>query len=271
MSIRTLTSPSNPLLRTIRLAAGQARRAPAELVVVEGVRALEEAVKAGLEINAAVITAHYGHSERESELLRRLQDLSADVCVVPESVFSRLSSVQSPQGILALVRLPVAPLGAAALPGNPLLLCASGIQDPGNLGTLIRTADAAGASLVCTLTGTVSCRNPKTIRASAGTMFRVPVAEHVPPPEFLEFCRRHSITVLCASADGGSSCFDTDFSKPCAILVGNEGSGIDRGLISGMISVRVPMNPAVESLNVAIAGAVLLFEAFRQRSPHDNK
>ncbi len=266
MPIRTLTSPSNPLLRTIRLVAEQARRAPAELVVAEGVRTLEEALNAGLEIRAAVISERCGHSERESELLSHLQDLPADLCVVPESIFSRLSSVQSPQGILALVRLPVLPLTAAALTKNPLLLCACGIQDPGNLGTLIRTADAAGASLVCALAGTVSCRNPKTIRASAGAVFRVPVAEHVPPQEFLAYCRSRSIAVLRALADGGLSCFETDFSKPCAILLGNEGSGIDPVLFPGTISVRVPMNPAAESLNVAVAGAVLLFEAFRQRS-----
>jgi len=266
MPIRTLTSKSNPLVRTIRLVAGQARRAPADLVVAEGVRALEEALAAGLDIEAVIVTERYGKSERETDLLGRVRQLSSVVCRAPEDIFGRLSSVQTPQGILALVRLPVLKIAAVVLPETPLLLCACGIQDPGNLGALIRSAAAAGASFACSLAGTVSARNPKALRASAGAIFRLPVVEGVAAAEFLAFCRQKSISLFCATARGGASCFETDFRQPCAILLGNEGAGVDDSLRSGLPGVSIPMNTAVESLNVAAAGAVLLFEASRQRA-----
>ncbi len=266
MPIRKLTSQSNPLVKKFQLVAERARRAPADLVVAEGIRSLEEALFTGLEIEAVIVTDRYGKLDRELVLLEHLRKRPADICSVPESLFCRLSSVQTPQGIIGLVRLPVRKLAATALPETPLLLCACGIQDPGNLGTLIRTSAAAGASLVCTLEETVSARNPKAIRASAGAIFRLPVVERVPVAEFLDFCRRKSVSVLCAVARGGSSCFETDFARSCAILLGNEGGGIDETVRFGLPEVHVPMHPGVESLNVAAAGAILLFEAFRQRS-----
>ncbi len=269
MPNRTLTSRANPLARLIKLVADQARRAPADLVLVEGVRALREALAARLAFEAVVITDQYGSSERELALLDDLERLPAKVYRASESLLRQLSDVQAPQGILALVRSPLCALEEVTLPELPLVLCACSIQDPGNLGTLIRTAAAAGASLVCCLTGTVSARNPKTIRASAGAVFHLTVVEKVSAPRFLEYCSRHRLTVLYASAHDGSSCYRVDLARPCAILLGNEGSGIDATLRSGLTAVRIPMRPGIESLNVAAAGAVLLFEAQRQRSAAD--
>ncbi len=266
MPIRTLTSKSNPAIRLIRLVAAQARRAPPDLVLAEGIRALEEALASGLFMESVLITERFGASARESAILEVLRKQSANLRHVPESVFRQLSCVQANQGILALVKVPLRQLSNVTLPETPLVLCACGIQDPGNLGTLVRTAAAAGVSLMCTLTGTVSARNPKAVRASAGTVFRLPLVERAVVEEFMEFCRRKSMTVLCAAARGGLPCYQTDFTQPSAILLGNEGSGIEEKVGSGLRRVQIPMSPGIESLNVAAAGAVLLFEARRQRA-----
>ncbi len=266
MPIRSLTSKTIPIIRTIRLVADQSRRAPHDLVLAEGTRALEEALDAKLEIEAVLLSEQFGVSDRNQVLLDAILRSSMSVYRAPDAVFRHLSAVQTPQGILALVRIPVILLEEVILPDRPLILCACAIQDPGNLGTLIRTAAAAGASLVCSLSGTVSARNPKTVRASAGALFHLPVVEQIAAPDFLDYCTRRSISLLSSSARGGTPYCETDLARPCALLLGNEGSGIDATLWAGVPCVRIPMAPGVESLNVAAAGAILLFEALRQRT-----
>ena len=179
---------------------------------------------------------------------------------------SSVSDVVTPQGIVALVCVPVRSLSEFDVCRDALILCAWGIQDPGNLGTLIRTAAAAGAAMVCTLTGTVSPRNPKAIRSSAGAFFRIPVVEDIVPEQFFAHCKAQAVTVFLTSADRGIDYSQANLKVRCAIIVGNEGGGVPRGDWSSLPSLRIPMAPGVESLNVAAAGAVLMFEAHRQRA-----
>ncbi len=176
-----------------------------------------------------------------------------------------VSGVVTPQGILALVRLPIRTLAGLELCANSLILVASGVQDPGNLGTLIRTAAAAGATLVCTTPGTVSARNPKSVRSSAGAVFHIAILEGVTPSEISDCCGRFGVHLYRTSAKEGLPYFEANFRGSCAFLLGNEGSGIPEAAWASHPSLRIPMSPAVESLNVAAAGAILLFEALRQR------
>jgi TrmH family RNA methyltransferase len=266
MPIRLITSQSNPLIKRIRLVADQARRAPPVVMLAEGIRTIEEALAAGLALEVVLISERFGAAGRERSLLDAIMRAQAKVFRVPDPILNQASGVLTPQGVLALVRLPLLVLHEVSLPDRPLVLCACGIQDPGNFGTLIRSAAAAGASLVCALTGTVSARNPKTVRASAGAVFRLPVVERVAAPDFLAFCRERSLTPLTSSARGGARHTRTDLTGACALLLGNEGSGLDTAEWAGIPSVHIPMPGGVESLNVAAAGAILLFEAVRQRS-----
>jgi TrmH family RNA methyltransferase len=148
---------------------------------------------------------------------------------------------------------------------NPLVLYACGIQDPGNLGTLIRTAAAAGAHMVCTSKGTVSARNPKAVRSSAGAIFHLSIVEHADASEFRRFCEHHTIRLYRTHAREGTHYTEANLKSPCAVLLGNEGSGMDEKEFSDCPTIRIPMAEGIESLNVAIAGAVILFEASRQR------
>lgn len=266
MTVIELTSKDNPLLKLVRLVALQARKIPRDLVLAEGVRCLEEAIGANCNIEAVLCSEEFGVSEREARLIDTLSCQKVRLYRASNRLLRSVSEVQSPQGVLALVHVPAIALRDWTPVPGPLILCACGLQDPGNLGTLIRTAAAAGASLVCATAGTVSPRNPKAIRASAGGFFRLPIIDHLGPSELLSFCRIHSITPLLIDVRGERSYSDVDYTRGSAILLGNEGRGNAEAAWADAESIRIPMAPGVESLNVAAAGAIVLFEAYRQRA-----
>ena len=266
MTVSQLTSRDNPLLKTIRLVSSGSRRAPKQLVIAEGIRVLEEVENAGSEIEAVVFSADFGSTTRGKNLLEAWLAKRLRVHKVSGALFRSISTVDTPQGAIALVRVPELTLENIRPGDCALVLCACEVQDPGNLGTLIRSAAAAGASLVCTTQGTVSARNSKAVRSSAGSFFRMPVLEHIALSEFRNYCETRSIRLYRADARKGVIYTDADLKSPCAILLGNEGAGLAGGEYSELPAIRIPLSRGIESLNVAIAGAVILFEARRQRS-----
>ena len=266
MAIVRLTSKDNPLIKKIRLVASQGRKAPADLVLVEGLRSLEEVACARCSIEAVLLSETFGANSRENQLLEAWTSAGVRLYRVADSLISGLSDVRAPQGAIALVSAPVLHLKDVRLPHNPLILCACAVQDPGNLGTLIRTAAGAGAAMLCTTPGTVSARNPKAVRASAGTCFRIPVVERVIPREFFSYCREYEVRIWRTDAHAGVACFEANLRSSSAILLGNEAQGISQPEWKSVPSIHIPMAPGVESLNVGTAGAILLFEAYRQRS-----
>lgn len=265
MTIPELSSKDNPLLKTIRLVTSGSRRAPKALVFAEGVRVLEEVTRAGLEIEAVVFSDAFGKISREENLLNRWLAKGLRVYRLRGKLFQSISEVETPQGAAALVKLPEITLDSVSFPGNSLILYVCGIQDPGNLGTLIRTAAAAEADLICTSRGTVSARNPKSVRASAGSLFRIPVVEHIDTDVFRHYCEEHSIRAYRTDSHEGVIYTEADLKSPCAVVVGNEGAGLLERDLRALTAIRIPMAREIESLNVASAGAVVLFEACRQR------
>jgi RNA methyltransferase, TrmH family len=265
-----ISSKDNPLIKTIRLVSTEARRAPEDLVVVEGLRALEEA-SALTEVKSVLVSESFGRQPREQNLLELwTASQSTRIYIAPDWIVASASQVRTSQGAVALARMARRNLADVPETPNPLLLCACGIQDPGNLGTLIRAGAAAGATLICTTAASVSARNPKVIRASAGTCFRTTVVESVSSKHLLDFCRGRSIDVYAAAPTGRATCFETDLAAPAALLLGNEANGFDPEEWPGVPALRIPMVEGVESLNVAAAGAILLFEAYRQRTASAN-
>jgi TrmH family RNA methyltransferase len=265
MAISRLTSRENPLLKTIRLISSGSHRAPGGFLVAEGIRVLAETDACGCAIEAVVISEDFGASGKEKEILQRWLEKDVRICKTSESLFRSISDVRAPQGAIALVRFPERKLETIQPGRNALVLFACGIQDPGNMGTLIRAAAAAGASLVCTGKETVSARNPKAIRSSAGAVFRIPIAEHAETLDFLAYCGRHSIRAYRTDVLRGVPHTHADLKSPCAILLGNESSGITGHESAELPAIHIPMAAEVESLNVAMAGAIILFEALRQR------
>jgi RNA methyltransferase, TrmH family len=265
MTVAKLTGRNNPILKNIRLISSGSRKAPGNLVAVEGVRVLEEAAKADFKIEAVVISEHFGSTGREQDLLANWQARHVRTHIISDKLFESLSGVQTPQGAIALVQVPEISLDKAIPESNALIVCACEIQDPGNLGTLIRAAAAAGANLICTTKGTVSARNPKVIRSSAGAFFHIPIVEHIEIRDFRNYCNSRSILMYRTDARAGISHTQADLRSACAILLGNEGSGLSEEEYAGFSSIRIAMADKVESLNVAMAGTIILFEALRQR------
>jgi TrmH family RNA methyltransferase len=270
VSSSPITSRANPRVKQLRAAfAGNARLAGGT-VALEGETMLREALRSGLPLRAVFIS--------EGTEVPAWLPAGVEVLAVAAEVFASAVDTQHPQGIAALIETPIWGVEAIDLTANPLLLVAVGVQDPGNLGTLIRSAEAFDATAVLTTPVTVSAWNQKSMRASAGSVFRVPVVE-VTAVEIAAMkakgVRLYAAVASPDSSAGGSavSAIQADYTSPCALMIGNEGAGLGpEWLALADACVTIPMPGRVESLNAAVAGSLLLFEAYRQRAqlvPHN--
>ena len=256
-SPRRVESRQNARIKELRAALSRGLRTANNHIAIEGLHLAQEAAQSGLTLHTVFVR------EGSEGLLEQLALGSAEVLLVPEDVFASAAMTEHPQGIAALVEAPEFPL-PAMLQATPLVVIAAGLQDPGNLGTLVRSAEAFGATGMILLPGTVSLWNAKTLRASSGSAFRLPVVSLAAEDAFAAL-RAHGIRILATVVRDGAS--DVDLRGPCALLVGNEGAGLPEAWTqSADARVTIPCSGAVESLNAAVAGSVLLYEAMRQRS-----
>lgn len=230
------------------------------LVFVEGLRLAEECLRSGLEVATAF---HRATDEpRQQQLLRVLAERGVTCHEVAPAVLDSLSDTVQGQGIVLLARRPA----PAVVERAGLLLGLDRVQDPGNLGTLLRTAEAAGVEGVVLLAGCADVYAPKVLRASMGAAFRLPVLRLAAAEELTALAGRLQM-VLVAAAGSGECDYDAhNWSAPTLLLLGNEANGVEPGLLARCDRrLRIPLARGVESLNVAAAGAVMLFEAARQR------
>jgi TrmH family RNA methyltransferase len=267
--ISIVQSRQNARVRELRAAFARSGREVSEVIGIEGEHLLAEALRSGLHLRTVFI-----RTDPDRRILRVIERLSlpAPVPIVEltPAVFDSAVETESPQGIAALVEPPRFSLAEALAGSNPLVVLTAALQDPGNFGTLIRSAEAFGASGVIALTGTVSVWNSKALRASAGSAFRVPVIAEKSSLAFSALADHH-IPVYAAvpvSADGDAVlCSGADLTGPVAFLIGNEGSGLSGELLDRATArIAIPMPGPVESLNAAVAASVLLYEAARQRA-----
>jgi TrmH family RNA methyltransferase len=250
-----VTSRSNARVKQLRAAfAGQARLSGG-LIAIEGEHLLEEAVRSGMALKTVFL------SERRS--VPAFLPAGIETIRLAADVFESCVETQTPQGIAAMLVPPISSV-AEMLLGTPLILIAVGLQDPGNLGTLIRSAEAFGATGVLTTPGTVSAWNQKAIRASAGSVFRVPMS--VAGAEEMRELERHGVNLLAAMPEGAVPVTEADLTRPLALLIGNEGAGLGEDWVRrSQERVTIPCPGPVESLNAAVAGSILLYEVSRQR------
>jgi len=264
-----VTSRTNPHIKQLRAAfAGNARLASG-LVAVEGENLLFEAIRSSVLVDRIFLA--------DDRAAPDWLPARAEVIEVEREILRSAVDTLSPQGIAALVRSPGWFLADVCRPvDSPLVLVAAGLQDPGNLGTLVRSAEAFGAACVLTTAGSVSIWNSKALRASAGSAFRVPVVR-VSAGD-LTTLQREGLSLLAAVAEDSRSgspptpAAEADLTGACALMIGNEGSGLGGDwlcLADG--SVTIPTPGPVESLNAAIAGSLLLYEAARQRGQHPKR
>lgn len=257
--IRIVQSRQNARVKELR--AAFAGRGESGQTAIEGEHLLQEAIASGLQP-----TTIFVQTGREAMLDRLKLSDGTEVLALPPEVFASAVHTESPQGIAALVQARSFSVDQVLSGRRPLLLIAAGLQDPGNLGTLIRSAEAFGATGYIALPGTVSPTNQKALRASAGSIFRLPGTTVCEEQLFHELSQRKIRTIAAVSADG-SSLAEVNLTESCALIVGNEGGGIPAAIARRADErVTIPTPGPVESLNAAIAGSVLLYEASRQRT-----
>jgi TrmH family RNA methyltransferase len=259
---REVASPANSLLKVFRraLAEGSTKQG---WLAVEGPFLVEEALNAAPNAKTHSVLVASGAAEKFSALLERVTPL-AEVTQAPDRLFESVAQTQSPQGIAALVELPSYKLEQVVAGARPLLVVACRLQDPGNLGTMMRTALAFSATALLTLQETVSPFNPKAVRSSAGAIFRLPMICGLSPNEALPYLSVH-VKIVAAERNSPASLSQADLRGPIAILVGREASGLPEEIArhaSQLLSI--PIRKEVDSLNAATAASIFLYEAARQ-------
>ncbi len=254
---RRIESRQNARIKELRAGLGHGTRTAANHIAVEGLHLVQEAAKSGLNLRTVFVRSG------SEGLLENLALGGAEVLIVADELFLSAVVTEHPQGIAALVEAPAFTV-QAMLRGTPLVVIAAGLQDPGNLGTLVRSAEAFGATGMILLPGTVSLWNGKAQRASSGSAFRLPVVALAADDAFAVL-RAQGVQLFAAVARDGAG--EADLRGPSALLVGNEGAGLpDEWIAQADARITIPLPGAVESLNAAIAGSVLLYEAMRQRT-----
>lgn len=262
MPVRIVQSRTNSRLKELRHALASPARG--EAVGIEGPNLVHEAVRAGLLIHTVFVS-----NESDAAAHERTLPAGTEILLLTEDVLRSALATETPQPLAALVEPPVwtweQVLGSRA-GAAPLVIALAGLQDPGNLGTILRSAEAFGATGIVSLPGTVNAWNPKALRASAGSIFRVPVVV-ADAADAIARLRDSGVEVLTTHAGNGPPADRAHLAHATAFVMGNEGHGVPdeiAKLADG--AIRIPCPGPVESLNAAVAASVLLYEASRQRA-----
>jgi RNA methyltransferase, TrmH family len=262
--LRRVEGRHNALVKELRKAFSQGDLTDDGHCAIEGMRILEEAIRSGIKFHAV-----FFNSSALAKAERLLPQLAGyvETLLLPDKLFATAVPSDSPQGVAALVRCPVfAADDVLAKSGSGPILAIAGVQDPGNLGTILRSAEAFGAAGVVLGEGTVSAFNSKTVRASAGSVFRLPIAR-VKLAEVLPQMRSRGLRLVATSSHKGTPLHDAQLTGPLAIFIGSEGAGLPRELLAAMDeTLAIPHSEKVESLNAGVAASIVLYEVARQRS-----
>ena len=262
MPVRIVQSKQNARLKELRRALASPGRSESGLVGIEGPHLLGEALRTGLRI-ACVFAA-----EGSERLLDEIS-LPADVEVLqmPKELLRSALATETPQLVAALIEPPAWTWGNLLNNGStPLILVLAGLQDPGNLGTIVRSAEAFGSAGMLCLPGTVHAWNPKAVRASAGSVFRVPILAASASDAVIRL-QEAGVRLFATAVHGAEPAHLVNLAQPVALLIGNEGAGVPPNLAARADgAITIPCSGPVESLNAAVAASVLLYEASRQRA-----
>ncbi|HXZ31321.1 MAG TPA: RNA methyltransferase [Terriglobales bacterium] len=261
--LRSIEGRHNALVKQLRKAFAAGEQTSDGCIAIEGLRVVDEAIRSGLKFRTVFFSA-----SAEGKAERLLPQLGAHVetVILPDKLFSTAVPSEAPQGVAALVRCRSFTLDdvLAKAEAGPVVVII-GLQDPGNLGTIVRSAEAFCGAGVLLGEGTVSPFNAKAVRASAGSLFRLPVVK-VKVPQVLGELRDRGLQLVATSSHKGISLPEAALTGPLAIFVGGEGAGLGRDLIAEMAAViMIPHSPKVESLNAGVAASVVLYEVARQR------
>ena len=268
MTTKRIESRDNQRLKLVRkIREGRVN----DFIFVEGVRLAEEAVKSNTEIEYCLVESEAGRNERLQKLLSDIEKREIEIVEISKPIFPTIADTKSSQGVVLICRRPVSDRNSfeQILKGRgsliPLIVVLAEVNNPSNLGAVIRTAEAAGAAGVVIAANSSDVFLPKSLRASMGSAFRIPVWDEVSIAEIIEWGRARGYTIAAATGDGRDIYFESDWTKPRILIFGSEAHGIT-GEISRSVdfTVRIPIEQTVESMNLAVSSGVILFEARRQ-------
>ncbi len=266
MPYRIVQSKQNPRLKELRRALAEPPRlgGAGGLLGLEGGHLLEEALRAGLNIHAVFVAE--GAEGLVEDLARRFPLLTElETLVVPREILLAAQSTETPQSVAALAEAPVWKLGDLAARGDGPVLALAGLQDPGNLGTILRSAEAFGAAGMILLPGTVNPWNAKALRSSAGSALRLPMVA-AEADAAIAWLKTNGRKIFTTAVEGAEPIGRVNLKAAHAFLIGNEGAGVAWEIARlADAAVTIPMPGAVESLNAAVAASILLYECARQR------
>ena len=264
--VRRITSRQNSLVAGYRAVA---RGEVPDMVLLDGVHLVADALAAGIPIHSAAVAiedAAGTADEALRALIGRLNDASVDLVDAPASVMAALSPVRSPSAIVALADRPRHALDQIFAGPAPFVLIAVGVQDPGNIGAIIRVAEAGGATGVVATGASANPFGWKALRGSMGSALRLPVLDDVSPEQAVADARQRGCRILATAPRGGTSVFDSVLTGALAVLIGGEGRGLAEAVLDlADARVTIPMQAPVESLNAAVTAALIVYEARRQR------
>lgn len=258
-----ITSIQNPKIKKVVQLLNKSKvRKKEGTFIVEGKKIIDE-----IELNRiSEIYMTDAFHEKESDYVRGLMDKKIKIEIVNNSVMRHISGSVTPQGILGVIKIVPTKLDMM-LDDNPLIIILENIQDPGNLGTIIRTCDAVKASGVIISKGSVDLYNPKVVRATMGSIFRVPVITDSNLIEDIKILKKNDIKILASHLQGSHDLYESDLTREIGVLIGNEGNGLTDE-IAGLahMNIKIPMIGKSESLNAGVATSIIAYEALRQRT-----
>jgi TrmH family RNA methyltransferase len=260
--IQLVSSAANPLVKDVRRAIARGSLTDEGWCVAESFHLLEEALRSQRDVAVVLVT-----ESTRAAVERHVVGLqNTRIVILPDVLFQTMSTTETSQGVIALVKPPAWSI-EQLFRGQTLLIVLDGLQDPGNAGSVVRAAEAFGATGVMFIKGTASPFHPKTLRAAAGSLFRVPFLASLDAPLARAALKQRRLDIYAAMPFTGSERLaqDVDFARRCALIIGSEGRGVSRELHGIAQDVAIP-TLGVESLNAAVAASVLLYEARRQRA-----
>jgi len=260
-----ITSRDNSLLRQARAVRDAKIK---KLIFVEGLRLCEEALRSALTIEAVIFSDQIAQKAKAAPIIAELARVANRAAEVSEKLLESISFTRTPQGVVVLAQRPRA--NSSILIGNgerpPLLVVMHEINNPVNVGAIIRTAEGAGATGAIATSNTSDPFSPKALRGAMGSAFRLPIWNGPKFEKVIDWCAAREIRTVCADAASKMSFREVDWTQPRALILGRESTGLsDEEMQAADYAVRIPMQGSVESLNVAVAAGVLLYEAARQR------
>ncbi|MBX9694340.1 MAG: RNA methyltransferase [Cyanobacteria bacterium] len=266
MNIVTISSASNPQFKRLKSLSSRSGRRKEGCFLLEGPKVITEARSRSVEIDAVAVSASSVHrGEFDST---EWTSISSDLRIfeLSDNLFALISETETPQGVLAVVRCRTHGPESLFARAPGLVVIVDAVQDPGNLGTIFRTAQGLNATGLVLTRGTVDPYNAKVVRAASGAILSLPFILNLDLEEAIALCKRQGQNVVALAPGDGSTICQVDWSKPSALILGNEGQGIPRELLNHADQVvSIPLNPNCESLNVGVTAAIALYEAARQR------